>query len=423
MSFINSVAKSMNGIKTIETSELIFTDDNSTLNTSAGITQAQTTGQTAINKSISAIGFNTGTGDLTLTTQGTGVNDLSVDLDGRYLTSIPSLDANDIPNLPASKINSGSFAVAQIPNLSASKIASDTFAVARIPSLPYVSVGTAQAHTDETIFGVKTFDEFPIKSGTGTALDPTADNQFATKQYVDDNGGGGTNAVFKNGGTTANPQILSGVNRITVESTPANTGNSINQFYGDANYGDKLDFGFVQTNDPVATADIPNITRGQPSASNPDQYGGALFELSVDITPIKTGAKVLCNYSIVGEWEQGSWDNMTYIAVATKNNDGTYTYNRVLRAIGGGNRSAGISGFNIKFHIDNQSTMEQSTGQFIDQSSSLNANQTYRFTPVIVNTGENTPKKFYMNRTKIDTNSFAYERGCSSFVVQILGYS
>tara|TARA_R110001599_G_scaffold4190_2_gene22038 strand:+ start:66 stop:1262 length:1197 start_codon:yes stop_codon:yes gene_type:complete len=235
--------------------------------------------------------------------------------------------------------------------------------------------------------------------------------------------GGGANAVLKDGGTAEDPQILSGVNRINVESEPNNTGDAINQFYADANYGDKLDFGFVQTNDIVPTADIPNISIGQPSASNPNQYGGALFMLSVDITPIKQGAKVLCNYSLVGEWERDSWDNMTYIAVATKNNDNTYTYNRVLRAVGSGNRSAGISGFNIKFHVDNQSTVEQSTGQFIDQSSSLNANQTYRFTPVIVNTGGLNPKKFYMNRTKIDGNSFAYERGCSSFIVQVLGYS
>jgi len=77
----------MNGIKTIETTELIFTDDNSTLNTSAGINQAQSTGQDALNKTISATAFNTGTGVLTLTTQGSGVADLTQNLDGRYLTS------------------------------------------------------------------------------------------------------------------------------------------------------------------------------------------------------------------------------------------------------------------------------------------------------------------------------------------------
>ena len=39
MSSINSIAKSMNGIKTIETSEVIFTDDNSSLISSTGISE------------------------------------------------------------------------------------------------------------------------------------------------------------------------------------------------------------------------------------------------------------------------------------------------------------------------------------------------------------------------------------------------
>lgn len=44
------------------------------------------------------------------------------------------LDADDIPELPASKITSGTFDAARIPNLAASKITSGTFAAARIPS-------------------------------------------------------------------------------------------------------------------------------------------------------------------------------------------------------------------------------------------------------------------------------------------------
>ena len=208
MSFINSVAKSMNGIKTIETSELIFTDDNSTLNTSAGITQAQSTGQTAINKSISAIAFNTGTGDLTLTTQSTAIADLSVDLDGRYLTSIPTLDADDIPDLPAGKITSDEFAVARIPNLSAGKITSGTFAIARIPALQYVSLGTSStSNTDETIFGVKTFDEPPVCS---TA--PSTDNQLVNRAYVLANGGGSGDAEL-DGGVANNPQTFTEFNK------------------------------------------------------------------------------------------------------------------------------------------------------------------------------------------------------------------
>ena len=42
------------------------------------------------------------------------------------------LDAAEIPNLPASKITSGTLADARIPSLGASKIGSGTFADARI---------------------------------------------------------------------------------------------------------------------------------------------------------------------------------------------------------------------------------------------------------------------------------------------------
>ena len=43
-----------------------------------------------------------------------------------------TLDANEIPDIPASKITSGSLDEARIPSLAASKIGSGTFADARI---------------------------------------------------------------------------------------------------------------------------------------------------------------------------------------------------------------------------------------------------------------------------------------------------
>tara|TARA_R100000541_G_scaffold357_2_gene3091 strand:- start:652 stop:1932 length:1281 start_codon:yes stop_codon:yes gene_type:complete len=234
-------------------------------------------------------------------------------------------------------------------------------------------------------------------------------------------GGGGSGDAVLSGGTVASPQVFSGINSMTVESTPANTGKAINQFYGDANYGAKLDFGFAQ----LLTSITMDIAGGNASASNPDQFDGAVFELSVDITPIKSGARVLLNYEIVGEWEYKSWDTLSYIAVGVVASNGTVTYNRALRPNTAGNRGLGIAIFNVsQGNQNNDSTMEQTSGQFIDQSSSLNPNQTYRYTPVLVvtSTAPFTPNKFFMNRTKGDGNVPQFERGCSSFVAQILGY-
>ena len=144
MSSINPVSRSMNGIKTIETSEVIFTDDNSSLNTSVGIAIAQQNSTTAINGKINSVAFNTDNGVLTLTKEdGTT---LTKDLDGRYFEG-ETLDADDIPDLPASKITSGTFDDARIPNLNASKITAGTLGTARIPDLPASQITTGTLGT------------------------------------------------------------------------------------------------------------------------------------------------------------------------------------------------------------------------------------------------------------------------------------
>ena len=83
------------------------------------------------------------------------------ELDASDIPNLPAskitsgtLDAARIPNLDASKITAGTLDAARIPNLDASKITSGTFAAARIPDLSskYVTLDTAQ-----TITGKKTF--------------------------------------------------------------------------------------------------------------------------------------------------------------------------------------------------------------------------------------------------------------------------
>jgi hypothetical protein len=68
------------------------------------------------------------------------------------------LAASDIPNLAASKINSGEFADARIPNLNASKINAGVFNTARIPDLAISKITNLQATLDTKLNANSTID-------------------------------------------------------------------------------------------------------------------------------------------------------------------------------------------------------------------------------------------------------------------------
>lgn len=285
MSFINSVAKSMNGIKTIETSELIFTDDNSTLNTSAGITQAQTTGQNALNKSISAIAFNTGTGVLTLTTQGTGVADLTQSLDGRYLSSTNGLvtttgnqSISGVKTLSDFPAKSGDLNPSSDGEFATKKYVDDntitsTQATAITNNTAKVGITTGS----QSITGVKTFDSFPVKSGSGTSLNPSSDGEFATKKYVDDNGGVGDVTQSGNNNFTGTNTFNSSRPTSSLTSTTSNLNDFITKRDGDALYvndsGNQSIAGVKTFSSfPVCSATTP---------TNPSQLANKLYVDSV----------------------------------------------------------------------------------------------------------------------------------------------
>lgn len=67
------------------------------------------------------------------------------------VTGGEALVADDIPNLPASKINSGTFAADRIPSLNASKINAGVFNVARIPDLAISKITGLQDALDNKL--------------------------------------------------------------------------------------------------------------------------------------------------------------------------------------------------------------------------------------------------------------------------------
>ena len=74
---------------------------------------------------------------------------------------------------------------------------------------------------DQTIGGVKTFSEFPEKSGTGSSLIPSSDGQLATKYYVDVYGGP---ALLGSTNTWTAPQTH--ISSVTMKSSLFSVGTS-----------------------------------------------------------------------------------------------------------------------------------------------------------------------------------------------------
>tara|TARA_B110000285_G_scaffold9356_1_gene9472 strand:+ start:184 stop:1551 length:1368 start_codon:yes stop_codon:yes gene_type:complete len=453
MSSINPVGRSMNGIKTIETASLIFTDDNSSLNTSAGIVSAQANSTTALNGKINSVGFNTSNGVLTLTKEdGTT---LTKDLDGRYLTS---LDADDIPNLPASKItsgefatqripalpasqiNSGTFATTRIPDLDAGKIASGTLATQRIPTLPasqinsgtfttglipalpYVSVGTAQAHTDETIYGVKTFNEPPICS---TA--PTSNNQLANRAYVLATATSGSGDAVLSNGTATSPQTFTQFNKfnqvVDAPAVPTSNNHLTNKTYVDVE---------ILKSTPITSYENQfsqsfsyAVIRGNPFLAfnaQGDNYGGRMDDaLNADvIIPTNRSGKVLATFNITGEWTSNEqYDKGVILGRATKQANGSYIYDKLIRATATSSNGLFISNFMISFQLNADSTLESCVGIIVDDDGLVSGN-TYRYTPILVNTNCCNNSTFKLNRVGNNSGSKQYERSISTITASLI---
>jgi hypothetical protein len=116
------------------------------------------------------------------------------------IASFRALLANDIPNLSADKINSGTFGVERIPNLDADKINSGVLNVERIPSLDVAKITTGvfdagfipNLNADKINAGTLSVDRIPnlsadkISEGTlNEARIPTLDQSKVTNLTTD----------------------------------------------------------------------------------------------------------------------------------------------------------------------------------------------------------------------------------------------
>jgi len=289
---------------------------------------------------------------------------------------------------------------------------------------------TAQEIDGEKTFGTKTFVDFPeikLTDAVPPAVpDPTANNQFATKKYVDDNGGTPTNMV-----TTDTIQNISGLKGFSNQrpkayasatTTTATSQELITKGDGDGAYAPKNTLhGFSQkqhTNDDQ----IKVVIRGNPSDTNPNSKGGLIHSFLTCYVSTYGGdyAGVSLDFSVVGEWNNYEYDKGVAIARAkwVGGDNGNYAYDLILRAPINGQSVRFIQNFTISYHTDKSSTLESCNGKYIDTG--IENDNLYSYTIVVVNSSTHTTNHaFYLNRTVNGTGSTPYERGTSCITAQL----
>ena len=176
----------------------------------------------------------------------------------------------------------------------------------------------------------------------------------------------------------------------------------------------------------------PNVSYvvggGNPTnASGGDSFNGRMDmpasgttgSLEVEITP-PSNANIKIDFSICGEWGTSNFGKGLIIARAAKAADDSFTYTSLLRA--DDPAPATLAGrWVVPFCVNrnNSSTaMEQAMGFVID--SSVDANTTYRYIPVLVNTSSGSASTFKLNRVYDLDNQLYNERGCSSITATII---
>ena len=190
------MARSMNGINNIEVNNIEF-PDGSTISSASNLVQLDTnnnfTGNTSYENNLPT----------------SNVNPLVVDIGNNTMLNKFSADKLYIGNAEISECFNGASITDR--DLTLTRVDGENPEVIGIPE---TSLSTCVLLTGiQEIDGTKTFVDFPeIKLTNAAVPDPTANNQFATKKYVDDNGGGSGDAEL-DGGTEALPQTFTEFNK------------------------------------------------------------------------------------------------------------------------------------------------------------------------------------------------------------------
>ena len=223
------MARSMNGLNDIEVNEITFEDGSTLTSTEEVAFLNKNNNYTALN-SYSILPFKTGTG--------TDLNPINAgDMATKHFVEAQT-DNNDFITAFTHDATNGNIVLTQEDT--GTPITTTTLAGATITTTErnnlkecfdavdingndltfsrvddanpkIIDLNAVLKSTAQTIDGIKTFNEFPVKSGTGTDLNPTNENEFATKYYVLANAAGGDALLA--GGTEAAPQSFIGFNK------------------------------------------------------------------------------------------------------------------------------------------------------------------------------------------------------------------
>jgi len=160
--------------------------------------------------------------------------------------------------------------------------------------------------------------------------------------------------------------------------------------------------------------DITSITIGNPSDTNPNQFGGEVDLLTV--SGISGNADKVClDFMVVGEWSSDEFAKGLCIA-RYKLTGGSYAAETIIRGAVDGTSVRIITPFVISSHFANvDSTLESAAGRVVD--SDTDAGETYRYRIVLLNSS-GIGGDFRLNKTRNTGSTPGLEIGLSILTAQ-----